>query len=754
MSSLDHRTFGWPRALRAPRLTRLCPWLLLALLGTSCVRSEGPGSTQADGPHPADSDAPLPDGIELLGKQGIAAFAAHGEVAKVGLETVSVDGQPFDQALQATIKEASNSEWSVQVQAKNAEPVAKGDVILATFFARVVQELESGGGETQFVFEKASEPYTKSVTYPIRLTPEWRKIHVRFVASEAYAPGEAQAIFRLGYEPETLQIGGVTLQNFKDQVPIGRLPTTEAEDKRLAEAPEPVEVLPVVDGGELRLTVNPAKVIGPISPYVYGVNSQKLGDTGATVRRNGGNRGSVYNWELNASNAGKDYHHQNDKWPCEVMRYKTCDEPGAQFVEFIKENQAAGAESVIEIPMQDYVSADAKGPVRANEAAPSARFLRSYPRKNGEFTLPPNTSDGAVYQDEFVKLLVTKFGKASDGGPKFYSLDNEPALWSTTHPRVHPNPVTYEELVQRSEATATAILDVDPSAFILGGVYFAWSEIQNLASAGDFKKYNAIYERQIDYFLDMMKKLEKRHGKRLVHGLDFHWYPEARGRKRITEDASDGKTIEARLQAPRSFWDPTYREKSWIADQIDGPIRLLPFLKEVIAKRYPGTHLTMTEYNFGGTSHVSGALAQVDVLGVLGREGVYLANYWGNGAGVGELPPYVAQAFKLYRNYDGKGGKFGDVAVEATTPDLNAISIFAAKHSKSPGALDVIVINKDQQKRFDGVIALGRCDEPRAFVIDGSGPVLKSGAPPTIAGGDLKYTLPPLSATLFVCSKG
>ncbi len=735
-----------------PTLARLIPWLLAGWIGTACVRKDGPPSAPADGPQATDSEAPLPAGIEVLGSRGIAAFEVHGEVAKVSLETVSVEGQPFDEALQAAITEESGSEWSVQVQAKNAEPVAKGDVLLATFFARVVKELESGGGETQFVFEKASEPYTKSITYPIRLTPEWRKIHVRFVAGEDYAPGQAQAIFRLGYEPETLQIGGVSVENFKDQVAIARLPTSEAEDKRLAEAPEQAEVLPVIDGGELRLAVNAAKVIGGISPYVYGINSQKIGDTGATVRRNGGNRGSVYNWELNASNAGKDYHHQNDKWPCQVMGYKTCDEPGAQFVEFIKENQAAGAESVVEIPMQDYVSADDKGPVRENESAPSSRFLKNYPKKNGELVLPPKTNDGAVYQDEFVKLLVTRFGKASDGGPKFYSLDNEPALWNTTHPRVHPNPVTYEELVQRSEATAAAILDVDPSAFILGGVYFAWSEIQNLASAGEYQKYNAVYERQVDYFLDMMKKLEKRHGKRLVHGLDFHWYPEARGRKRITEEASDKKTVDARLQAPRSFWDPTYQEKSWIADQIAGPIRLLPFLKEVIAKRYPGTQLTMTEYNFGGTSHISGGLAQIDVLGVLGREGVYLANYWGSGAGVGDLPPYIAQAFKLYRNYDGKGGKFGDIAVAATTPDLAAVSIFAAKNSKNPGELGVIVVNKDQQKRFAGVIAVGGYKSARAFVLDSSGPVLKSGPPATVAGGVIKYTLPPLSATLFVCT--
>ena len=31
-----------------------------------------------------------------------------------------------------------------------------------------------------------------------------------------------------------------------------------------------------------------------------------------------------------------------------------------------------------------------------------------------------------------------------------------------------------------------------------------------------------------------MKELEKKHKRRLVHVLDVHWYPEARGTKRIT----------------------------------------------------------------------------------------------------------------------------------------------------------------------------------------------------------------------------
>ena len=102
-------------------------------------------------------------------------------------------------------------------------------------------------------------------------------------------------------------------------------------------------------------------MIRPISPYVYGINSQKEEGTGVTVRRMGGNRQTGYNWENNASNAGNDYNHQSDEWSCTAMGYTDCGVPGAQFVDFARENKTLGAETVATIPIVDYVTADKKG---------------------------------------------------------------------------------------------------------------------------------------------------------------------------------------------------------------------------------------------------------------------------------------------------------------------------------------------------------------------------------------------------------
>jgi mannan endo-1,4-beta-mannosidase len=165
----------------------------------------------------------------------------------------------------------------------------------------------------------------------------------------------------------------------------------------------------------------------------------------------------------------------------------------------------------------------------------------------------------------------------------------------------------------------------------------------------------------------------------------------------------------------------------------------------------------MTEYDFGGGGHISGGLAEADVLGVLGREGVYLANYWGNGPGNGTLPAFIAAAFKLYRNYDDKGGTYGDTAVTASAADVAKASVFAATDSKRPGLLTVIAINKDERAKYVGHVTIhgpAKYRVTQVYRLDRTGPKVQP-APDKAEMHDnqLDYALPPLTATLFVCEK-
>ncbi len=174
-----------------------------------------------------------------------------------------------------------------------------------------------------------------------------------------------------------------------------------------------------------------------------------------------------------------------------------------------------------------------------------------------------------------------------------------------------------------------------------------------------------------------MKAYEQAHGVRLVDYLDLHYYPQAHGV--ALAGAGDAATQALRLRSTRSLWDPTYVDESWIggAGWENGIVRLIPRMKEWVTANYTGTRLAITEYNWGALDHINGALAQADVLGIFGREGLELAALW--------APPDTDQpgayAFRLYRNYDGQHRTFGDVSVRAASADQSLVAIYAARRS-------------------------------------------------------------------------
>jgi hypothetical protein len=187
-----------------------------------------------------------------------------------------------------------------------------------------------------------------------------------------------------------------------------------------------------------------------------------------------------------------------------------------------------------------------------------------------------------------------------------------------------------------------------------------------------------------------MAQAQMTYGRRLVDVLDLHWYPEAQGGGiRITGDDTSPAVVAARLQAPRSLWDPTYNESSWIQSSIGGPIQLIPMLKAKIAAHYPGTKLAFTEYNYGAGGDISGGIAQADVLGIFGQQGVFAANMWGL-----STVTYIGGAFQMYQDPAGNGTKVGDMSVSTSNSDIVDASAYGFANSANANEVDAVVLNK------------------------------------------------------------
>lgn len=508
----------------------------------------------------------------------------------------------------------------------------------------------------------------------------------------------------------------------------------------------------------LNITIDPAAARSAISPYIYGSN-QDLPGAPLTVRRSGGNRLTGYNWENNASNAGSDYIHSSDNYLTRISGIPGSQEniPGIAVTTFHDASLAAGVPySVVSLQLAGYVARDKIGAVVAGETAPSNRWLSVGLAKGSALSTTPDSGDGFVYMDEFVNFLVNRYGHASTAnGVKGYNLDNEPDLWSGTHPRIHPAKPTCVELIARNVAAARAVKRVDPTAEILGFVSYGFNGYFSFQDAPDWatEKSKGSYRWFVDYYLDQMQQASNTAGTRLLDVIDLHNYSElVAGGERVnaTTNWANLACNQGRMQAPRSYWDPTYVENSWIGQYFARFLPFLPNLKASIDTFYPGTKLALTEYNFGGESHISGGIAQADTLGIFGAQGVYLAAFWQ----LHQNPTYIASAFKLYRNYDGANGKFGDTHVAATNSDAVNSSVYASINGTDLSQVHVIVLNKSYDSTATVNITIGgsvHYASARVWAFDGVSENLTERAPVTaITGNAFSYSLPLLTAAHFV----
>jgi hypothetical protein len=513
-------------------------------------------------------------------------------------------------------------------------------------------------------------------------------------------------------------------------------------------------------GRMVTITVNPTNK-HPISPYIYGVNNASIVDglpTGLTFDRHGGNRSTAYNWETNDSNAGKDYLYQNDNGG------SSSKEPGAVSSGLIANDQKRGMASMVTVQMQGLVAGDANGPVSVTNPPDKTRFKKVFYEKktvsSEPFTVTPSVTDDYVFMDEYVWALDQKFKGQNIFGAKpstqhvFVALDNEPELWNSTHLEIQGKTgVTTDNYIARTISLATALKKQFPDLVIFGpahygfmGIY-SWSGELNASPTGN--------NWFTDKYLAALKTASAAFGRPLVDVYDFHWYPEATDsagtriiglmNPTLTDDQ-----VQAIVQSPRSLWDKTYQEKSWITNNVLGqPLALLDRLQARIDSENPGMKLALTEYDNGGGQHIAGTIAQADNLGVFGAHALFAANMWLLSA----KEPYSLAGFRAFRNFDGAGHNFGDTSIQATSSNAANVAVYVGTDSTRPGRVVMVAINRvpsDQLttitgQPLSGVAHLFRMTAATAAKQTTVQPVAAGVQP--VSGTSMTLTLPALSVT-------
>lgn len=494
-----------------------------------------------------------------------------------------------------------------------------------------------------------------------------------------------------------------------------------------------------------------------ISPYIYGVNfGTNLFDVNVNALKQGGTRFTTYNWENNFSNSGSDWFHNSDNSLVSGLGNGQQDMPGLAAEALITEAAQYNIPMILTtLPMSNYVAADGNGPVLDDQIAPSLRWTAVSFKKRAPFSLKPDLEDGTIYVDEYLNFLINRYGKSSTNtGIKGYALDNEPELWNVTHQTMQSSPLTPEQLIIRSAELASVIKGLDENALIFGGQFAGAKSLIDMQGSEDWAKISENYNWFLDYYLEQMKKAGAEKGGRMLDVLDFHYSSEdaAEGCVSVAEcnNPAHEKCNLVRMQSVRTLWDGSYTENSVLGREYKQYIPLLPTVQASVNKYYSGTKIALSSYNFGGGSHISGGIAEVDALGTFAKHSVYLACLDTDNQDI----PFQKAALNLFTNYDGRGTGFGNTWVKTEIDNNERASAYASIDNADDKVLKIILTNKNPDSRQTVNLAINSGKEYKYGIVYGFGEKNSSvkmlHTLANIGGNSFSYTLEPLSAVELI----
>jgi hypothetical protein len=527
---------------------------------------------------------------------------------------------------------------------------------------------------------------------------------------------------------------------------------------------------PPVTNTPVAITVDAQLNRHSISPLIYGVAfasaASDLAGMNCPVHRSGGNSETRYNWQLNAHNHAADWY------------FESIDDgsatPAATADTFISTSKSGGAQAMLTIPMIGWPPILGAG--RAKLASYSTN--KYGPQAGTDWQWMPNAGNGigtnytthaswlittnnpndasfptnSLFQQAFVQHLTNRWGLSTNGGVRYYLMDNEHSIWFSTHQDVHPVGPTMQEIRDKFFDYAGKVKAVDPNALVAAPEEWGWSGYfysgYDQQWSGAHSDWNPAHypDRGTNggwdycpWLLNQFYQRATNTNQRLLDYFTLHCYPQS------GESGSDVSTTMQLLRnrSTRQLWDTNYVDPSWI----NSIIMLIPRMKGWVATCYPGTKIGITEYDWGADGYINGATAQADILGIFGREGLDLGTRWTSPTS--GTPTY--NAFKMYRNYDANKSTFGDTSVSATGPNPDNVSTFAAVRT-SDGALTLMVINKQLTATATATISLTN------FLPAGTAQVWQLTSANSItrlsdisfSGSTFTSTVPVQSITLFV----
>lgn len=291
----------------------------------------------------------------------------------------------------------------------------------------------------------------------------------------------------------------------------------------------------------VQITINSNSGKRLVSPYIYGKNNvlpstflnngtnaevTKALEAGVRfVRQGGGNNSTKYNWRLKLSSHPDWYNNvYTNNWDA-AAKNLTNKMPGVQGMWSFQLLGKVAANTQNNFPDWNYngsqwwdgVNQNLAGGGVVNPAGGSKALVEGNP----DLYLVDWPADSTV-------AIVDKwFGMDGLGYDstyyRYWSMDNEPEIWSGTHDDVMKTQIPAEEFMQRYFKVAKTARAKFPGIKLVGPV--PANEWQWYRYGSDGISYNGKKYCWLEYFILRIAEEEKASGSKLLDVLDIHYYP-------------------------------------------------------------------------------------------------------------------------------------------------------------------------------------------------------------------------------------
>ncbi|HLP75610.1 MAG TPA: glycoside hydrolase family 44 protein [Candidatus Paceibacterota bacterium] len=245
---------------------------------------------------------------------------------------------------------------------------------------------------------------------------------------------------------------------------------------------------PAATNPAVAITVDALQNRHPINPMIYGVafaSSNELLALNSPVNRSGGNSETRYNWQLNAHNHAADWYFESLADDSSVA--------GAAADDHITNCKSGGADAMVTVPMIGWVAK-----LGANRARLASFSIAKYgSQSDADWQWFPDAGNGvssstgqhitgndpndanvltdSTFQQNWVRHLTNTWSVSTNGGVRFYCMDNEHSIWHSTHRDVHPVGATMREIRDKFFDYAAKVKAIDPNVLVAAPEEWGWS---------------------------------------------------------------------------------------------------------------------------------------------------------------------------------------------------------------------------------------------------------------------------------------